>query len=150
MNIDRLTKKFRDILSEAQHVAHNNRQQFVEALHLVQALINNDCLAKRILVDQSGSLYELQHQVDVEISKLPTVEGENTAMEMSKSILGILQKSEILMKSFSDQYIATDAALVACLENENVNKIFSDSGYCLLYTSPSPRDRQNSRMPSSA
>ena len=47
MNIDRLTKKFRDILSEAQHVAHNNRQQFVEALHLVQALINNDCLAKR-------------------------------------------------------------------------------------------------------
>ena len=93
MNIDRLTKKFRDILSEAQHVAHNNRQQFVEALHLVQALINNDCLAKRILVDQSGSLYELQHQVDVEISKLPTVEGENTAMDMSKSILGILQLS---------------------------------------------------------
>ena len=71
----------------------------------------------------------MQHQVDVEISKLPTVEGENTAMEMSKSILGILQKSEILMKSFSDQYIATDTALVACLENENVNKIFSDSGY---------------------
>ena len=24
------------------------------------------------------------------------------------------------------------------------------SGYCLLYTSPSPRDRQKSRMPSSA
>ena len=92
----------------------------------------------------------MQHQVDVEISKLPTVEGENTAMEMSKSILGILQKSEILMKSFSDQYIATDAALVACLENENVNKIFSDSGYCLLYTSPSPRDGLLSRMPSSA
>ena len=25
-----------------------------------------------------------------------------------------------------------------------------DSGICLLYTSPSPRDRQKSRMPSSA
>ena len=25
-----------------------------------------------------------------------------------------------------------------------------DSGHCLLYTSPSPRDRQKSRMPSSA
>ena len=25
-----------------------------------------------------------------------------------------------------------------------------DEGYCLLYTSPSPRDRQKSRMPSSA
>ena len=29
----------------------------------------------------------------------------------------------------------------------NVNK---DGGVCLLYTSPSPRDRQKSRMPSSA
>ena len=27
---------------------------------------------------------------------------------------------------------------------------FSDSEDCLLYTSPSPRDRQKSRMPSSA
>ena len=26
----------------------------------------------------------------------------------------------------------------------------SDSDFCLLYTSPSPRDRQKSRMPSSA
>ena len=27
---------------------------------------------------------------------------------------------------------------------------YSPLGYCLLYTSPSPRDRQKSRMPSSA
>ena len=27
---------------------------------------------------------------------------------------------------------------------------FGQSSYCLLYTSPSPRDRQKSRMPSSA
>ena len=33
----------------------------------------------------------------------------------------------------------------------NKTKLLSDSSYyCLLYTSPSPRDRQKSRMPSSA
>ena len=32
---------------------------------------------------------------------------------------------------------------------DNYKKIFTDST-CLLYTSPSPRDRQKSRMPSSA
>ena len=31
-----------------------------------------------------------------------------------------------------------------------VNNIDCDYLYCLLYTSPSPRDRQKSRMPSSA
>ena len=29
-------------------------------------------------------------------------------------------------------------------------KLIEEIGYCLLYTSPSPRDRQKSRMPSSA
>ena len=33
---------------------------------------------------------------------------------------------------------------------ELVPKKFAQRHYCLLYTSPSPRDRQKSRMPSSA
>ena len=36
------------------------------------------------------------------------------------------------------------------LELRNPGIIFGLSKYCLLYTSPSPRDRQKSRMPSSA
>ena len=34
--------------------------------------------------------------------------------------------------------------------NESIAKVMSESWPCLLYTSPSPRDRQKSRMPSSA
>ena len=37
--------------------------------------------------------------------------------------------------------------------NEHTERLFSAAekiGICLLYTSPSPRDRQKSRMPSSA
>ena len=30
------------------------------------------------------------------------------------------------------------------------NRIYHPRGYCLLYTSPSPRDQRGSRMPSSA
>ena len=129
INIDKLTKKFRDILAEAQHVAYNNDQQFVEVLHLVQALINNDCLAKRVLSSQHGNFFELQHQVNTEIKKLPTVEGGNTTVEMSKSIVQVLQNSEILMKDFSDHYIATDTALLVCLDNEQISSIFSNSEY---------------------
>ena len=131
MNINKLTKKFRDMLAEAQHIAHNNNQQFVEGLHLLQAFISDDCLAKRILLKHPGNFYELQHQVNSEIKKLPTVEGDNAAMEMSKSIADILQKSEILMKELFDQYIATDIGLAASLENEHISNILSNSGYNL-------------------
>ena len=33
---------------------------------------------------------------------------------------------------------------------EDIMKLITDNANCLLYTSPSPRDRQKSRMPSSA
>ena len=36
------------------------------------------------------------------------------------------------------------------LLNENLFPVFRTNRGCLLYTSPSPRDRQKSRMPSSA
>ena len=34
--------------------------------------------------------------------------------------------------------------------DERIDNLFARIGDCLLYTSPSPRDRQKSRMPSSA
>ena len=36
--------------------------------------------------------------------------------------------------------------IVGCLENFDFSKV----DFCLLYTSPSPRDKRQSRMPSSA
>ena len=47
------------------------------------------------------------------------------------------------------------AALLDCdqaldLESENVKARYRKAQACLLYTSPSPRDRTRSRMPSSA
>ena len=43
-------------------------------------------------------------------------------------------------------------AFFAGIETETTIIVFAAvlGGYCLLYTSPSPRDRQKSRMPSSA
>ena len=47
-----------------------------------------------------------------------------------------------------------DSGKTDALEPSNEEFIFNASGiknrYCLLYTSPSPRDRTRSRMPSSA
>ena len=43
----------------------------------------------------------------------------------------------------------TSTAINEALKRIGFNKVQLDSG-CLLYTSPSPRDRQKSRMPSSA
>ena len=47
--------------------------------------------------------------------------------------------------------VAVDKAVAAELkELRRVKKAYEQLKLCLLYTSPSPRDRQKSRMPSSA
>ena len=45
MNIDKFTKKLRDILAIAQQTAHSKPQQFVDVPHFLDAQINSDCLA---------------------------------------------------------------------------------------------------------
>ena len=57
----------------------------------------------------------------------------------NKDILDAAQKLSISVKSHSSSISAEEAKKIKNLINN-----------CLLYTSPSPRDRTRSRMPSSA
>ena len=47
-------------------------------------------------------------------------------------------------------YYVLDAPLLPDIEYDRLYREMLEIEVCLLYTSPSPRDRQKSRMPSSA
>ena len=49
-----------------------------------------------------------------------------------------------------DELVEIKNVLEAWSMSSNIDVIISTGGTCLLYTSPSPRDRTRSRMPSSA
>ena len=51
-------------------------------------------------------------------------------------------------KHLAEKILTSKSALEG--ERKQVTVLFADLKGCLLYTSPSPRDRQKSRMPSSA
>ena len=58
-----------------------------------------------------------------------------------------LEQSQMYYKNVLAKKITEDVNFVPAYE-EAMEKI--EAKICLLYTSPSPRDRQKSRMPSSA
>ena len=66
-----------------------------------------------------------------------------------------LDKNNEVNKEISDNTTKSNSEEIKELKSEKVINIDTNNGdsatkVCLLYTSPSPRDRQKSRMPSSA
>ena len=89
-------------------------------------------------IEQTFVQSELDHEV---FTKLPAGCGSMSGkvVRLNKSLYGLKQASRTFYKR-----------LVSDLKRIGFEQSLSDPCVCLLYTSPSPRDRQKSRMPSSA
>ena len=68
------------------------------------------------------------------------------------TLFNALTKSQIPAENFPFCTIDPNIGKVPLPDKRlyEINKIVNSNKVCLLYTSPSPRDRQKSRMPSSA
>ena len=87
----------------------------------------------------------------------------NNATQLNVAINNVIQRPNIHVSTFTEGFAIEDSHKIVFKVAPTVNDIFWGSiiantienfdlrdNDCLLYTSPSPRDRQKSRMPSSA
>ena len=70
--------------------------------------------------------------------------------QIFSDLLASEKLTEILSKEMPKSFADCDVQFKENLINAMVKIILADGIICLLYTSPSPRDRTRSRMPSSA
>ena len=89
---------------------------------------------------EGGILEQLLREVEIEC--LPADIPKSIEADVSHLVFGVEVRVKDLMHSDKVKFL-TD-------ENQMIAHITSVKEDCLLYTSPSPRDRQKSRMPSSA
>ena len=76
---------------------------------------------------------------------------ENCFSGDATMVISRTPNGEIGILEGHEQTVATLVPGGLTIEHDNTRTSFAISGgICLLYTSPSPRDRQKSRMPSSA
>ena len=76
--------------------------------------------------------------------------GEQTLEQIEEELLEVAKKNKIDLKTFQSNAEHELVDRIQAAKNENVSCILFNPGACLLYTSPSPRDKTVSRMPSSA
>ena len=88
MNIEKFTTKFQQALSEAQSLALGKDNQFIEPVHLLAALLNQqDGSIAPILTASGVNVSLLRNELNAELNKLPQVSGNGGDVKNFRPII---------------------------------------------------------------
>ena len=119
MRFDKLTTKFQQALQDAQSVALGNDQQFIEALHLLQALLEQDDGGTASLLQRAGvNVPPLKVAVGRAIGRLPKVEGHGGEVSIGRDLSNLLNITDREAQRRGDQFIASEIFLLALTEDK--------------------------------
>ena len=91
MNIEKFTTKFQQALSEAQSLALGKDNQFIEPVHLLTALLNQqDGSIAPILTTSGVNVALLRNELKTELNKLPQVIGNGGDVQLSRQLINLL------------------------------------------------------------
>jgi ATP-dependent Clp protease ATP-binding subunit ClpB len=118
MRMDKLTSKFQTALADAQSLAIGHDHQFIEPIHLMSALLDQDNGTVRHLLSQSDvNVNQLRSQLGEALERLPRVEGMAGEVHVSNDLSRLLNITDKLAQTRKDQYISSELFVLAALED---------------------------------
>ena len=119
MRQDKLTSKFQIALADAQSMALGRDHQFIEPLHLMLALLDQEGGSVRPLLDKAGAnLNALRSQLGQALDRLSTVEGTGGEVHFSNDLAKLLNLTDKLAQKRGDQYISSELFVLAALDDK--------------------------------
>ncbi len=130
MRMDKLTSKFQLAISDAQSLAVGRDHQFIEPLHLLVALLDQQGGTVRHILTQSGvNVNLLRSQLGDALDRLPQVQGQAGEVHVSNDLNRLLNLTDKLAQKRDDKFISSELFLLAILEdNGQVTKILKECG----------------------
>jgi len=121
MNIEKFTTKFQQALAEAQSLALGKDNQFIEPVHLLTALLNQqDGSIAPILTASGVNLSLLRNELNNELNKLPQVSGNGGDVQISRQLVNILNLCDKIAQRQQDKFISSEIFLLAAIEDKGV------------------------------
>ncbi len=118
MRMDKLTSKFQEALADAQSLALGKDHQFIEPVHIMSALLNQQGGGIRPLLVQAGvDVNALQQEIQQELGRLPVVEGAGGDVQLSNAAGQVLNLMDKLAQKRNDAYISSELFPLAALES---------------------------------
>jgi ATP-dependent Clp protease ATP-binding subunit ClpB len=127
---EKFTSMFQSALSGAQSLALGRDHQFIEPVHLMLALLDQQGGSARPLLDKAGAnVNVLRSHLGEAIDRLPKVEGTGGEVHVSNDLSRLLNLTDKLAQKRGDQYISSELFVLAALEDKGpLAKILRDAG----------------------
>ena len=119
MRLDRFTSKFQIAISDAQSLALGRDQQYIEPVHLMMALLNQQGGSVRSLFDQADvNVNSLRSSLSEAIERLPQLQGIGGDVQLSNDSIKLLNLSDKIAQQRKDDYITSEIFVLASLEDK--------------------------------
>ncbi|MDH3377159.1 MAG: ATP-dependent chaperone ClpB [Gammaproteobacteria bacterium] len=117
MRMDKLTTKLQLALSDAQSMAVGRDHQFIEPLHLMLAMLDQEGGTIRPLLTRSDvNVNQLRSQLGEALERLPRVENYDGDVHLSNDLGKLLNIADKLAQQRQDQFISSELFLLAALD----------------------------------
>lgn len=119
MRLDRLTSKFQIAISDAQSLALGRDHQYIEPVHIMMALMNQEGSTVKSLMDAAGvNFNSLRSLISEALDKLPRVEGVGGDVQLAKEGVVILNLCDKASQKRKDDYITSEIFVLAATQDK--------------------------------
>ncbi|MBU3709636.1 MAG: ATP-dependent chaperone ClpB [Burkholderiaceae bacterium] len=130
MRVDKFTTKLQEALSDAQSLAVGNDNQYIDPVHLLAAMLNQEDGGTRSLMQRAGvNVAGLVNSIKSALERLPKVSGSAGEVQVGREMAALLNLSDKEAQKHGDQFIASEMVLLAlCDDKSDAGRVSRDNG----------------------
>ena len=130
MRLDKLTTKLQEALADAQSHAVGHDNQYIEPVHLLTALLNQDDGGSRSLLQRAGvNVNGLTTAMTSAMERLPKVSGNGGEVQVGRELVAVLNLADKEAQKRGDQFIASEMILLALADDKSeAGKLARENG----------------------
>ncbi len=130
MRLDKLTTKFQQALADAQSRAVGNDNPYIEPVHVLSALLEQDDGGTSSLASRAGvNLARLREGIKQAVAQLPKVQGAAGEVQISREMTNLLNVTDKEAQKLGDQYISSELFLLALASDKGeAGRLLKEAG----------------------
>jgi len=130
MRLDRFTQSFQESIADAQSLALGKDHQFIEPIHLMMALLNQNGNSIIALLKSAGiDVRSLRQKLEEALSSLAQIQDSAGDVQLSASSGRILNLCDKHAQKMSDKFISSEMFILAAIDDKGtLGKILTELG----------------------